>query len=67
MISAVLNQRGHEQFVIFVKNLFWLEKAFFFKTEIEISTFQDVGHNLNGSPDMTYSKFSPNYELWWTE
>jgi len=34
---------------------------------MEISTFQDAGHNLNGAPDMVYSKLGPNYELWWTE
>jgi len=39
------------------------EKAFF-KSEMDISTFQNVGHNLNGSPDTAYSKFGPNYELY---
>jgi len=38
------------------------EKAFFFKSEMEISTFQDAGHNLNGVLDMAYSKFGSNYE-----
>jgi len=33
---------------------------------MEISTFQDAGHNLNGAPDMAYSKFDHNNELvWW--
>jgi len=45
------------------KQIFLDEKAFFFKTEMENSTFQDAGHNLNGTPDMTYSKFDPNYEV----
>jgi len=44
------------------KQYFLGEKAFFFKSEMEISTFQDAGHNLNGAPDTTYSKFGPNYE-----
>jgi len=43
-----------------------LAKKHFFKSEMEISTFQDAGHNLIGAPDMAYSKFGPNYELWWT-
>jgi len=34
---------------------------------MEISTFQDAGHNMNGTPDIACSKFGPNYELWWTE
>jgi len=34
---------------------------------LEISTFQDARHYLNGAPDIAYSKFGPNYELWWTE
>jgi len=34
---------------------------------MEISIFQDAGHNLNGALGMEYSKFGPNYELWWTE
>jgi len=34
---------------------------------MEISTFQDAGHNLNWAPDMAYCKFGPNYELWWIE
>jgi len=31
------------------------KKAFFCKTEMKISTFQDAGHNLNGAPNMAYS------------
>jgi len=42
------------------KNVF-SEKAFCFKTEIKISTFQDARHNLNGATDMSYSKFTPDY------
>jgi len=34
---------------------------------MEISSFQDSEHNMNGTPGMAYSKFGPNYELWWTE
>jgi len=34
---------------------------------MEISTFQDARYNLNGFPDMAYSKFGPNYELCRTE
>jgi len=40
-----------------------LAKSIFFKSEMEISTFQDARHNLNVVPDMAYSKFVPNYEL----
>jgi len=40
-----------------------LKKKHSFKTEKEISTFQDSGHNLNGDPDMAYNKFGPNYKL----
>jgi len=30
---------------------------------MEISSFQDSEHNLNGTPDMAYSKFGPkNYD-----
>jgi len=39
------------------------EKAFFFKTEIKIFTFQDAGHNLNGDSDMSKSKFSCSFTL----
>jgi len=49
------------------KQIFLGEKAFCFKTEIKISTFQDAGHNLNGAPDMSYSKFTLNYDLWWND
>jgi len=35
--------------------IFLGEKAFF-KSEMEISTFQDAGHNLNGTHDMAYRK-----------
>jgi len=41
--------------------LFLGEKAFFFKTEMKISTLQSVGENLNGAPDMAFGKFSPKY------
>jgi len=66
-----VNERGREQFFDFwkkktfliIKANFSRRKAFFFKTEIELSTFQDAGHNLNGAPDMAYSKFDPDYEL----
>jgi len=34
---------------------------------MKISIFQDAGHNLNGIPAMPYSKFGPNYELWWSK
>jgi len=44
------------------KQIFLGEKAFFFKIEIKISTIQDAEHNLNGVLDMSYSKFSPNYD-----
>jgi len=35
-------------------HIFLGEKAFFFKTEIKTSTFQDAGLNQNGAPDMSY-------------
>jgi len=34
------------------------EKAFSFKTEMKISTFQDADHNLNGDCDMSKNKFT---------
>jgi len=34
---------------------------------VEISTFQNAGHNLNGDPDVAYGKFTLNYDLWWIE
>jgi len=49
------------------KQFFLSGKAFFFTTEIEISTFQDAGHNPNGAQETTNSKFGSNYELWCTE
>jgi len=42
------------------KQIFLGEKAFLFKTEMEISTIQDGGNNLNWGSDMAYSKFGPN-------
>jgi len=40
-------------------------KAFFFKTEMKISTFQDEGHNLNGACDMSNSKIQSLFHLGW--
>jgi len=40
------------------KQIFLGEKAFFFKLEMEISTFQDAGHNLNVPHDIAYSKLA---------
>jgi len=34
------------------KSKFFYSKKLFFKSKMEISTFQDAGHNLNGAPDM---------------
>jgi len=45
------------------KQIFLGEKAFFFKSEMGISTFQDTVHNMNGATDTAYSKIGPNYEL----
>jgi len=39
-----------------------MEKAFF-QIRSGDFTFQDAGHNLNGAPEIAYSKFDPNYEL----
>jgi len=56
--------RGHQHLAIFIEKFFFSKKAFCFKTEIKISDFYDAGHNLNGAPEMSYSKFIPNYDLW---
>jgi len=55
--------RSRLHLAIFIENIFFAEKAFCFKTEIKISAFQDAGHNLNGSLDMSHSKFTHNYDL----
>jgi len=39
------------------------EKAFLFKTEMKIFTFQDAGHYLNGDRDMSKSKFTCSFTL----
>jgi len=57
-----------QHFVILTgkKYLFHTQKAIFlgakgFSSKIKIYTFEDAGHNLNGAPNMSYSKSSPNY------
>jgi len=66
-----VNERGHEQIVIFVeeklfnqkKQIFLGEKAFFPKQKWRFSPFKTQDINLNRAPDMAYNKFSLNYEL----
>jgi len=50
-------------FLIRKKQIFMGEKAFFFKTEMKISTFQDAGHNLNGVHNMSKSKINCSFTL----
>jgi len=58
MIRAISSLRFLKKRNLFdqKKQIFLGEKAFLFKTEMEISTIQDGEHNLNGAPAVASSE-----------